>query len=149
MDRLAEESVSRALILFDAVQPPAGEMPVVLGPGITGILLHEAIGHGMEADFNRKGTSTYAEMIGKKVAEPFVNIVDNGTNERQLGAINIDDEGTVSRSTNLVEKGILTGYLHDRISAKHYNVNPTGNGTQRELSILSHAENEKYIYAPG
>ncbi len=74
MDRLAEESVSRALILFDAVQPPAGEMPVVLGPGITGILLHEAIGHGMEADFNRKGTSTYAEMIGKKVAEPFVNI---------------------------------------------------------------------------
>ncbi|MFC1493858.1 TldD/PmbA family protein [Thermodesulfobacteriota bacterium] len=128
MDRLADEAVSRTLTLFDAVQPPAGEMPVVLGPGITGILLHEAIGHGMEADFNRKGVSTYADMIGKKVAEPFVNIIDNGANERQLGAINVDDEGTVSQSTNLVENGILTGYLHDRISAKHYKVNPTGNG---------------------
>jgi TldD protein len=103
-------------------------MPVVLGPGITGILLHEAIGHGMEADFNRKNVSTYADMIGKKVAEPFVNIIDSGANKRQLGAINVDDEGTVSQSTSLVEKGILTGYLHDRISAKHYKVNPTGNG---------------------
>jgi TldD protein len=128
MDRLANEVVSRAVILFDAVQPPAGEMPVVLGPGITGILLHEAIGHGMEADFNRKGTSTYASMIGKKVAEPFVNIIDNGTNGRQAGAINIDDEGTISQNTPLVENGILTGYLHDRISAKYYNVKPTGNG---------------------
>lgn len=131
MDKLADEAVSRAIILFDAVQPPAGEMPVVLGPGITGILLHEAIGHGMEADFNRKGVSTYATMIGKKVAEPFVNIIDNGTNERQLGSINVDDEGTVSQRTNLVEKGILTGYLHDRISAKHYNVNPTGSGRRQ------------------
>lgn len=128
MDRLAKETVSRATILFDAVQPPAGEMPVVLGPGVTGVLLHEAIGHGMEADFNRKGISTYAKMLGKKVAEPFVNIVDNGKNERQLGAINVDDEGTVSQNTTLVENGILTSYLHDRISAKHYKVKPTGNG---------------------
>ena len=136
MDRLANEAVSRAVTLFDAVQPPAGEIPVVLGPGITGVLLHEAIGHGMEADFNRKGISTYASMIGKKVAEPFVNIVDNGTNERQLGAINIDDEGTVSRNTTLVENGILTGYLHDRISAKHYKVKPTGNGRRESYQYF-------------
>ncbi|WP_339135221.1 MAG: TldD/PmbA family protein [Candidatus Electrothrix sp. GW3-4] len=131
VDKLADEVVNRALVLFDAQQPPAGEMPVVLGPGGTGILLHEAIGHGMEADFNRKGLSTYATMIGKKVAEPFVNIVDEGTTPRQLGSINFDDEGVLSQKTMLVEKGILTSYLHDRISAQYYNVTPTGNGRRQ------------------
>lgn len=131
MDKLADEVVSRAVILFEAVQPPAGEMPVVLGPGVTGILLHEAIGHGMEADANRKGVSTYATMIGKKVAEPFVNIVDEGITPRQLGSINVDDEGVPGQETILVEKGILTGYLHDRISAGYYNVDPTGNGRRQ------------------
>ena len=125
---VAEQAVKRVLVLFDAEQPPAGEMPVVLGPGVTGILLHEAIGHGMEADFNRKGVSTYATMIGKKVAEPFVNIVDEGVTPNQLGSINVDDEGVHGQTTMLVENGILTSYLHDRISAKHYNVKPTGNG---------------------
>ncbi|MBN1154256.1 TldD/PmbA family protein [candidate division KSB1 bacterium] len=128
VDRLAHEVVKRALVLFDAEQPPAGELPVVLGPGLTGILLHEAIGHGMEADFNRKGVSTYATMIGKRVAEPFVNIVDEGITDRQLGSINVDDEGVPGQKTMLVENGILTSYLHDRISARHYKVNPTGNG---------------------
>ncbi|MBD3377233.1 twin-arginine translocation signal domain-containing protein [candidate division KSB1 bacterium] len=127
-DALAKEVVDRVLVLFKAEQPPAGEMPVVLGPGVTGILLHEAIGHGMEADFNRKGVSTYATMIGKKVAEPFVNIIDEGITPRQLGSVNVDDEGIPGQKTMLVENGILTSYLHDRISAKHYGVKPTGNG---------------------
>lgn len=125
---LANEVVKRTEIAFDAIQPPAGEMPVVLGPGVTGILLHEAIGHGMEADFNRKGESTYSTMIGKKVAEPFVNIIDNGCIEHQLGSINFDDEGSKGQKTALVENGILTSYLHDKISAKHYGLEPTGNG---------------------
>jgi TldD protein len=130
-DRLAREAVDRALVLFDAVQPPAGEMPVVLGPGVTGILLHEAIGHGMEADFNRKKISTYSEMIGKKVAESAVTIVDDGTNPFQNGSLNIDDEGVPGQKTLLVENGILVSYLHDRISARHYGVQPTGNGRRQ------------------
>ena len=127
-DDVAKKSVDNALVLFDAVQPPAGEVPVVLGPGVTAVLLHEAIGHGMEADFNRKKISTFCTMIGKKVAEPFVTIVDDGTLPNMLGSINVDDEGTPGQRTVLVEKGILTGYLHDRISAKFYGVKPTGNG---------------------
>lgn len=132
-EAVAEKAVAKVLNLFEAKQPPAGEMPVVLGPGITGILLHEAIGHGMEADFNRKKTSTYSTMLGKKVAEPFVNIVDDATNLNQLGAINIDDEGTPGKRTMLVENGILTSYLHDKISAKHYGVEPTGNGRRESF----------------
>lgn len=128
VDKLARTAVDRALVLFDAIQPPAGEMPVVLGPGVTGILLHEAIGHGMEADFNRKKVSTYCTMLGKKVAEPFVTIVDDGTVPHLTGSINFDDEGTPGQKTVLVDKGILASYLHDKISAGHYGVKPTGNG---------------------
>ncbi|MGD2295399.1 MAG: TldD/PmbA family protein [Candidatus Aminicenantes bacterium] len=128
IENISKKAVDSALVLFDAVQPPAGEMPVALGPGLTGVLLHEAIGHGMEADFNRKKISTYATMIGKKVAEPFVTIVDDGTIPNLTGSINFDDEGTPSQKTVLVEKGILKGYLHDKISAKFYSVKPTGNG---------------------
>lgn len=128
VNEVAKEAVDRVLVLFDAVQPPAGEMPVVLGPGVTGILLHEAIGHGMEADFNRKGISTYSTMIGKKVAEPFVTIVDDGTNPKLSGSLNVDDEATPGQKTVLVENGILRSYMHDKISAKHYKVKPTGNG---------------------
>jgi len=137
LDLMVREAVDRTMILFDAVQAPAGEMPVVLGAGASGILLHEAIGHGMEADFNRKGTSIYADKIGKKVAHPFVNIVDEGTAEGARGSINIDDEGNAVGRTNLVEDGVLTTYLHDTISAKHYGVKPTGNGRR-----------ESYQYAP-
>ena len=120
VDAIAAKAVGDAVLLFDAVQPPAGEMPVVLGPGVTGILLHEAIGHGMEADFNRKKTSTYCTMIGKKVAEPFVTIIDDGTIPSMLGSINFDDEGTPGQKTVLVENGILTSYMHDQISARYY-----------------------------
>ena len=128
---VARAAVDRVLVLFDAVQPPAGEMPVVLGPGLTGILLHEAIGHGMEADFNRKGTSTFSTMIGKKVAEPFVTIIDDGTNPGLGGSLNVDDEGTPGQKTVLVENGVLRSYMHDKISAKHYHVEPTGNGRRQ------------------
>jgi TldD protein len=132
MQATAKTAVDRAVILFDAVQPPAGEIPVVLGPGVTGVLLHEAIGHGMEADFNRKKVSTYCTMLGKKVAEPFVTIVDDGTKPTMLGSINFDDEGTPGQKTILVDKGILTSYLHDRISSKFYGVRPTGNGRRQD-----------------
>jgi TldD protein len=128
VDNLAKLSVERALVLFEAIQPPAGEMPVVLGPGVTGVLLHEAIGHGLEADFNRKKISTYSDLVGKKVAEPFVTIIDDGTVPNLTGSINFDDEGTPGQKTVLVDKGILRGYLHDKISAKFYGVSPTGNG---------------------
>jgi TldD protein len=131
VDEVTKKAVKDAVSLFEAVQPPAGEMPVVLGPGVTGVLLHEAIGHGMEADFNRKKISTYATMIGKKVAEPFVTIVDDGTIPNLTGSINFDDEGTPGQKTILVEKGILKGYLHDKISAKYYTVKPTGNGRRQ------------------
>jgi TldD protein len=128
VEAIAARAVGDAVQLFDAVQPPAGEMPVVLGPGVTGILLHEAIGHGMEADFNRKKTSTFSTMIGKQVAEPFVTILDDGTIPGMLGSINFDDEGIPGQKTALVENGILTSYMHDRISARYYKVKPTGNG---------------------
>jgi len=133
INKVSSKAVNNALNLFDAIQPPAGEMPVVLGPGVTGILLHEAIGHGMEADFNRKKISTFSTMIGKKVAEPFVTIIDDGTNLNLAGSINVDDEGTPGKKTVLVENGILTGYLHDKISAKHYGVEPTGNGRRQDF----------------
>ena len=131
VDKLAKNAVNRAVVLFDAVQAPAGEMPVVLGSGVTGVLLHEAIGHGMEADFNRKKLSTYCTMIGKKVAEPSVTIIDDGTIPNLLGSINFDDEGTPGQKTMLVDKGILTSYIHDKISAKFYGVKPTGNGRRQ------------------
>ena len=133
VNQIAGKAVNNALKLFDAIQPPAGEVPVVLGPGVTGVLLHEAIGHGMEADFNRKNISTYSTMLGKKVAEPFVTIIDDATNMNLAGSINIDDEGIPGKKTMLVENGILTGYLHDRISAKHYGVEPTGNGRRQDF----------------
>ncbi|NJK85109.1 MAG: TldD/PmbA family protein, partial [Bacteroidales bacterium] len=133
INKLTNEVIQKVENLFEAVQPPAGEMPVVLGPGVTGILLHEAIGHGMEADFNRKKVSTYSSMLGKKVAQPFVTIIDDGTNPGFLGSINVDDEGSPSKKTVLVENGILTSYLHDKISAKHYGVEPTGNGRRESF----------------
>lgn len=133
INEVSKKSVNSALKLFDAIQPPAGEMPVVLGPGVTGVLLHEAIGHGMEADFNRKKISTYCTMLGKKVAEPFVNIIDDGTNMNLAGSTNVDDEGTPGKKTILVENGILTSYLHDKISAKFYGVEPTGNGRRQDF----------------
>jgi TldD protein len=137
LDQMSTEAVRRTLLLFDAVKPSAGEMEVVLAPASSGILLHEAIGHGMEADFNRKKVSIFADKIGKPVAEKFVSIVDDGTNPKQRGSINVDDEGNDGQRTMLVENGILRSYLHDQISAQYYKVAPTGNGRR-----------ESFRYAP-
>ena len=133
LKRLPKEAVARTVKLFKAQSPPAGEMPVVLAAGSSGILLHEAIGHGMEADFNRQGISVFSDMINKKVAEDFVTIVDNGTNPHVRGSINVDDEGYPSEETLLVENGVLKSYIHDRISAKHYGVDPTGSGRRESF----------------
>ncbi|MEL7186850.1 MAG: metallopeptidase TldD-related protein [Pseudomonadota bacterium] len=134
---MIDEAVDRAMIQFEATRPPAGEMPVILASGASGILLHEAIGHGMEADFNRKGTSIYSDMIGKKVAEPFVTVVDQADIPRERGALNYDDEGNRAGRTVMVENGILKSYLHDQISAKQYGLQPTGSGRR-----------ESYQYSP-
>ncbi len=133
VDLLANEVVDRTALFFDATKPKAGEMPVVMGAGGSGILLHEAIGHTFEADFNRKGTSIFADKMGKKVAENFVNIVDDGTLAENRGSINMDDEGNRSEKTYLVKDGILNSYIHDRISARHYQVDPTGNGRRESF----------------
>lgn len=131
IDSMVDEAVDRTLVLFDARRPPAGEMPVILAAGASGILLHEAIGHGMEADFNRKGTSIYADMMGKKVAEPFVTIIDQGTIPQERGALNYDDEGNECGRTAMVENGILRSYLHDSISSRQYQVPVTGSGRRQ------------------
>jgi TldD protein len=133
LELVAGQAVDRTMVLFDAVRPAAGEMPVVLAAGASGILLHEAIGHGMEADFNRKGVSIYADMIGKEVAPDFVTIVDDGTQEHQRGALNVDDEGNPAMRTALVEGGVLRTFLHDRISARHYGVAATGSGRRESF----------------
>jgi TldD protein len=137
LERVVRKAVDQTLVLFESVPAPAGEMPVVLAAGSSGILLHEAIGHGMEADFNRKGTSIYSDKIGKPVAKDFVSIVDEGTQHHDRGALNVDDEGHAVGKTMLVKDGILTTYLHDSLSAKHYGVQPTGNGRR-----------ESYQYPP-
>lgn len=133
VDELAQEAVDRTNILFDATKPKAGELPVVMGAGGSGILLHEAIGHTFEADFNRKGTSIFSDKLGKKVAENFINIIDDGTLENNRGSINIDDEGNDVQKTYLVKDGVLNSYIHDRISSKFYGVDPTGNGRRESF----------------
>ncbi len=134
LQQVAREAVDRTMVLFDARQPPAGELPVVLAAGASGILLHEAIGHGMEADFNRKNTSIYADMIGKVVAPDFVTIVDDGTLPHERGALNVDDEGMPTERTVLVDRGVLASYLHDRISARHYGLaRSTGSGRRESF----------------
>ena len=137
LNRMVDEVVERTMIQFEARRPPAGEMPVILASGASGILLHEAIGHGMEADFNRKGTSIYSDMMGKKVAEPFVTVVDQANIPRARGALNYDDEGNKAGRTVMVENGILRSYLHDQISARQYDLRPTGSGRR-----------ESYRFAP-
>jgi TldD protein len=133
LQQVSREAVDRTMLLFEARRPPAGELPVVLAAGASGILLHEAIGHGMEADFNRKGTSIYATMLGKEVAPKFVNIIDDGTQPFERGALNVDDEGNVTEKTYMVKDGVLCSYLHDRISAAHYGVQPTGSGRRESF----------------
>ncbi len=133
VERLIQKAVDDTVILFEATKPPAGEMTVVLGAGSSGILLHEAIGHGLEADFNRKGVSIYADRLNTPIAPKGVTIVDDGTLPWARGTINADDEGNPAEKTVLIEDGVLRGYLHDEISARHYGVAPTGSGRRESF----------------
>jgi len=133
ISKLADDAVARTLFLFDASPAPAGALPVVLAAGSSGILLHEAIGHGMEADFNRKGISVYSDKLNQSIASADVTIVDDGTELGARGSINVDDEGVEGQRTVLVEQGVLRTYMHDRISAQHYGVAPTGNGRRESF----------------
>ncbi|HAM11545.1 MAG TPA: peptidase U62, partial [Bacteroidales bacterium] len=133
VDKLSSDAIQKTSRLFKASKPKAGEMEVVMAAGSSGILLHEAMGHSFEADFNRKNTSIFSDKMGRKIAENFVTVVDDGTLPNDRGALNIDDEGVTTEKTILVNNGVLTSYIHDRISAKHYNVNPTGNGRRQDF----------------
>lgn len=133
IETIAKEAVSQTSLMFEAIKPKGGEMPVVMGAGSSGILLHEAIGHTFEADFNRKNVSIFSDQFGKKICASNINIVDDGTIESARGAINFDDEGVESQKTYIVKDGILESYLHDRISARHYGVDPTGNGRRQSF----------------
>ncbi len=132
----AREAVRQALVNLDADEAPAGNMTVVLGPGWPGILLHEAIGHGLEGDFNRKGTSAFAGRIGQKVAAPGVTVVDDGTLPGRRGSLNVDDEGTPTQCTVLIENGVLKGYMQDTMNARLMGVQPTGNGRRESYAHL-------------
>jgi len=129
-----DEALRQALVNLESVDTPAGEMQVVLGPGWPGILLHEAIGHGLEGDFNRKKTSAFSELIGKRVASKGVTVVDDGTLDNRRGSLSIDDEGTPTSKTLLIEDGILVGYMQDRQNAKLMNMAPTGNGRRESFA---------------
>ena len=135
-EHFAHEATRQAIIQLDAREAPAGEMEVVLGPGWPGILLHEAIGHGLEADFNRKGTSAFSEMLGRRVASDKCTVVDNGTLPSRRGSINVDDEGSPTQNTVLIEKGILKGYLSDKLSAKLMGMPDTGNGRRESYAHI-------------
>ncbi|MBX3275949.1 MAG: metalloprotease TldD [Sandaracinaceae bacterium] len=132
----AREAVRQALVMLDAREAPAGEMDVVLAPGDSGILLHEAVGHGLEADFNRKKTSNYSDRVGERVASELCTVVDDATLANSRGSINVDDEGRVPEQALLIEQGILRGYMQDRQSSAFFHVAPTGNG--RRESFKSH-----------
>lgn len=137
LQRLTDSTVSGLDAKFEAVRPKGGKMPVVMGAGASGILLHEAMGHAFEADFNRKGQSIFAGKIGRRVCSPGINIVDDATIRGNRGSLNYDDDGVPGQRTCMVRDGILESYLHDRISAAHFKVAPTGNGRR-----------ENFRYAP-
>ena len=130
------EAVRQALVALEAVPAPAGEMVVVLGPGWPGILLHEAIGHGLEGDFNRKGTSAFSRRLGEKVASDLCTIVDDGTLPGRRGSLNVDDEGTLTQCTTLIENGRLAGYMQDKLNARLMGMAPTGNGRRQSFAHL-------------
>ena len=135
-ERLAQEAARGTILQLSAVAAPAGEMEVVLGPGWPGILLHEAVGHGLEADFNRKGTSAFTGLIGKPVASSKVTVVDNGAIAGRRGSLNVDDEGSATRETVLIENGVLRGYLSDKLSARLMGMPNTGSGRRQNYQSI-------------
>lgn len=132
----AKEAVRQALTNMNALEAPSGSMPVILGSGWCGVLLHEAVGHGLEGDFNRKGTSVFTGKIGEQVCSPLCTIVDDGTLPHRRGSVNIDDEGTVGQRNVLIENGILKGYMQDKQNARLMGVEPTGNGRRESYAHL-------------
>jgi TldD protein len=136
IEELVGEALDQALTNLEAVDAPAGSMTVVLGPGWPGILLHEAIGHGLEGDFNRKGTSAFSNRIGERIATPEVTVVDDGTLARRRGSLTVDDEGTPTECTTLIEKGILKNYMQDKHNARLMDMPPTGNGRRESYAHL-------------
>jgi len=131
---LAREAVRQATVNLDSVPAPAGTMTVVLGPGWPGVLLHEAVGHGLEGDFNRRGTSAFSGRIGESVASPLCTVVDDGTLAARRGSLNVDDEGTPTSCTTLIENGVLKGYLQDKLNARLMGMRPTGNGRRESFA---------------
>ena len=129
-----DEAIRQAAVNLESVPAPAGEMDVVLGPGWPGILLHEAIGHGLEGDFNRKKTSAFSALMGERVAAKGVTVVDDGTMDGRRGSLTIDDEGTPTQRTVLIDDGILVGYMHDRMNARLMGMEPTGNGRRQDFA---------------
>jgi TldD protein len=143
------EAARVAVAMLDARDAPAGEMEVVLGPADSGILLHEAIGHGLEADFNRKKTSNYTGRVGERVASPLCTVVDDGTVNGSRGSINTDDEGNPGRENVLIEDGILVDYMHDRISARHFKRGPSGNGRRQSFRHVPMPRMTNTVMRPG
>jgi TldD protein len=129
-----DEALRQALVNLDSVPAPAGEMEVVLGAGWPGILLHEAIGHGLEGDFNRKKTSAFAGLLGKRIAVPGVTVVDDGTLPDRRGSLTVDDEGTPTSRTVLIEDGVLVGFMQDRLNARLMGMRATGNGRRQSYA---------------
>jgi TldD protein len=132
----AHEAARQAIVQLDAVPAPAGEMTVVLGPGWPGILLHEAVGHGLEADFNRKKVSAFSDRIGQQVASPLCTVIDDGTIRNRRGSLNVDDEGAPTQKNVLIEKGVLRGYLFDKLSSRLLHAGPTGNGRRESYQHI-------------
>ncbi|WP_313305542.1 metalloprotease TldD [Stutzerimonas balearica] len=132
----AREALRQALVNLEALPAPAGTLPVVLGPGWSGVLLHEAVGHGLEGDFNRKGSSAYSGRIGERVASSLCTIVDDGTLANRRGSLSVDDEGTPTQCTTLIENGVLKGYMQDKLNARLMGVAPTGNGRRESYAHL-------------
>ena len=132
----AREALRQALVSLEAIPAPAGTFPVVLGPGWSGVLLHEAVGHGLEGDFNRKGSSAYSGRIGEQVASSLCTIVDDGTLAGRRGSLSLDDEGTPTQCTTLIENGILKGYMQDKLNARLMGVGVTGNGRRESYAHL-------------
>ncbi|MES0872808.1 metalloprotease TldD [Sinimarinibacterium thermocellulolyticum] len=135
-EQLAREAVRMALVQLDAVPAPAGTLTVVLGPGWPGVLLHEAVGHGLEGDFNRRGSSAFSGRIGQTVASPLCTVVDDGTLPGRRGSLTVDDEGTPSQCTTLIENGVLRGYMQDKLNARLMKTAPTGNGRRESYAAL-------------
>jgi TldD protein len=146
---MADEAVRQALVNLEAEAAPAGTMTVILGPGWPGVLLHEAVGHGLEGDFNRKGTSAFSGRMGEKVAADCVTVVDDGTIERRRGSLTVDDEGTPTKQNVLIEKGVLRAYMQDKLNARLMNTESTGNGRRESFAHLPMPRMTNTFMRPG